>query len=154
MNHPTRWRYILTQKKKWSLIVSRKFTIKDHSWCSLISNIFPNPLFLLSTPSTQSLRYHKRLFSMENPHLIFELIRQGAMVLSFHQKQFESDSISILFKWLELLLFSLAPVRIFHGELTFEKRMIYFFIGLYHPFLWFNCITFFCEKQLAECLNF
>ena len=43
----------LIEKQKWPLIVSRKFTIKGHSSCSLISNIFPNPLFLLSTPSTK-----------------------------------------------------------------------------------------------------
>ena len=56
--------------------MSRKFTIKGHSSCSLISNIFPDPLFLLSTPSTTSLRYHTTPFSMENPHSIFELKRQ------------------------------------------------------------------------------
>ena len=43
------------KKQKWPLIVSRKFTIKGHSSCSLISNIFLNPLFLLSTPKTLNL---------------------------------------------------------------------------------------------------
>lgn len=43
--------------------MSRKFTIKGHSSCSLISNIFLNPLFLLSTPQyTKSLQYPKTLF--------------------------------------------------------------------------------------------
>ena len=71
--------------------MSRKFTIKGHLWCSLLSNIFPNPLFLLSTPNHfnfPSLSSYNTTLYGESTFDIW-LTPFGAKVLYFLQKKFK-----------------------------------------------------------------